>query len=160
MCTRTQKLAANHRVWFHFCQTVCLLVRGCATEVVMSSRLLWLHTGGWRTVLTVPINWHSANQLALEHRETGRFKSRTRALKAFLFRYVILNTFTVCRLQGLTPKKKSLWDFEWDILGNSIAFGKSTSQRIYPEQRTPKIGWKLHKCSLKHALHTLGGDFR
>ena len=34
---------------------------------------------------------------------------------------------------------------------NSIAFGKSTSQRIYPEQHTPKIGWKLHKYGLKQA---------
>ena len=34
---------------------------------------------------------------------------------------------------------------------NSIAFGKSTSQRIYREQHTPKIGWKLHKYRLKHA---------
>ena len=44
--------------------------------------------------------------------------------------------------------------------GNSIAFGKSTSQRIYPEQHTPIIGWKLHKYGLKHALHTLDGHFR
>ena len=43
---------------------------------------------------------------------------------------------------------------------NSIAFGKSTSQRIYREQHTPKIGWKLHKYSLKHALHTLDDHFR
>ena len=43
---------------------------------------------------------------------------------------------------------------------NSIAFGKSTSQRIYPEQHTPKIGWKLHKYGLKHALHTLDDHFR
>ena len=28
-------------------------------------------------------------------------------------------------------------DFAWE---NSIAFGKSTSQRIYPAQHTPKIG--------------------
>ena len=42
----------------------------------------------------------------------------------------------------------------------SIAFGKSTSQRIYPEQNTPKIGWKLHKYGLKHALHTLEDHFR
>ena len=33
-------------------------------------------------------------------------------------------------------------------MGNSIAFGKSTSQRIYREQHTPKIGWKLHKYRL------------
>ena len=43
---------------------------------------------------------------------------------------------------------------------NSIAFGKSTSQRIYTEQHVPKIGWKLHKYGLKHALHTLDGHFR
>ena len=43
---------------------------------------------------------------------------------------------------------------------NSIAFGKSTSQRIYPEQHTPKIGWKLHKYGLKHVLHTLDDHFR
>ena len=44
--------------------------------------------------------------------------------------------------------------------GNSIAFGKSTSQRIHPEQHTPKIGWKLHKYGLQHALHTLDDHFR
>ena len=38
--------------------------------------------------------------------------------------------------------------------GNSIAFGKSTSQRIYPEQHTPKTGWKLHGYGPKHALHS------
>ena len=43
---------------------------------------------------------------------------------------------------------------------NSIAFGKSTSQRIHPEQHTPKIGWKLHKYGLQHALHTLDDHFR
>ena len=43
---------------------------------------------------------------------------------------------------------------------DSIAFGKSTSQRIYSEQHVPKIGWKLHKYGLKHALHTLDGHFR
>ena len=42
---KTQKWVANHHVWFHFCQTVCSTMSGCATEVVMSSHLLWLHTG-------------------------------------------------------------------------------------------------------------------
>ena len=55
-------------------------------------------------------------------------------------------------LDGQTIKKISS--------GNSIAFGKSTSQRIYREQHTPKIGWKLHKYRLKHALHTLDDHFR
>ena len=43
---------------------------------------------------------------------------------------------------------------------NSIAFGKSTSQRIYSKQRTHKIGKKRHKYGLKYALHTLDGHFR
>ena len=49
---------------------------------------------------------------------------------------------------------------DWNVVENSIAFGKSTSQRIYREQHTPKIGWKLHKYRLKHALHTLDDHFR
>ena len=51
-------------------------------------------------------------------------------------------------------------DFLLGRMKNSIAFGKSTSQRIYREQHTPKIGWKLHKYRLKHALHTLDDHFR
>ena len=39
----------------------------------------------------------------------------------------------------------------------SIAFGMSTLQRIYPKQHTPKIGYKLDKYGLKHALHSLDG---
>ena len=42
---------------------------------------------------------------------------------------------------------------------NSIAFGKSTSQSIYSKQHTPKIGYKLHKYGLKHALHSLDDHF-
>ena len=45
-------------------------------------------------------------------------------------------------------------------MSNSIAFGKSTSQRIYPKQHTPKKGGKLHKYGLKYALHILDGNFR
>ena len=48
----------------------------------------------------------SANQLALEHRETGRFKCWSKALKAFLYRYAIVNTFTIARCQGLIPRKR------------------------------------------------------
>ena len=45
-------------------------------------------------------------------------------------------------------------------IGYSIAFGKSTSQRIYPKQRTHKTGKKRHKYGLKHALHSLDGHFK
>ena len=30
--------------------------------------------------------------------------------------------------------------YQKNVLQNSIAFDKSTSQRIYPKQHTPKIG--------------------
>ena len=43
---------------------------------------------------------------------------------------------------------------------NSIAFGKSTSQRIYSKQHTHKIGKKRHKYGLRNALHSLDGHFR
>ena len=45
-------------------------------------------------------------------------------------------------------------------LGNSIAFGKSTSQRSYSKQRTQKMEEKRHKYGQKHALHSLEGHFR
>ena len=45
------------------------------------------------------------------------------------------------------------------LRGDSIAFGKSTSQSIYSKQHTPKIGYKLHKYGLKHALHSLDDHF-
>ena len=66
-------------------------------------------------------------------------------------------------LQGLRPHANEtlcshthnmrLWGYKGSPWHNktSIAFGKSTSQRIYPQQHTPKIGWKLHKYGLKHA---------
>ena len=44
--------------------------------------------------------------------------------------------------------------------GNSIAFGNSTSHRIYSKQRTHQIGRKRHKYGLKHALHSLDGHFK
>ena len=43
---------------------------------------------------------------------------------------------------------------------NSIAFGKSTTQRIYSKQRTHEIGKKRHKYGLKHALHSLDGHLK
>ena len=38
----------------------------------------------------------SANQIALEHRESGRFKSWRCAVLAFIIRYCIVNTFMIC----------------------------------------------------------------
>ena len=63
-------------------------------------------------------------------------------------------------LQGWFPPCQGFGLHGASTRTNSIAFGKSTSQRIYPEQHTPKIGWKLHKYGLKHALHTLDDHFR
>ena len=57
----------------------------------------------------------SANQMALEHRGTGCFQSWRRAVLAFIIRYCIVNTFTICRRSGLVPGKTSLWDFQWNL---------------------------------------------
>ena len=37
-------------------------------------------------------------------------------MNAFLYRYVIVNTFTNARCQGLIFQQKSLSDFQWDLL--------------------------------------------
>ena len=57
----------------------------------------------------------SANQMALEHRETGRFKSPQRAVLAFIVRCCIVNTFTIFRRSGLVPRKTPLWDFQLNL---------------------------------------------
>ena len=57
------------------------------------------------------------------------------------------------RAVGHENNYRSLW------LEKSIVFCKSTSQRIYPEEHTRKIGWKLHKYGLKYALHSLDIHF-
>ena len=44
--------------------------------------------------------------------------------------------------------------------GNSIAFSRSTSQRIYSKRHTQKKGRKRHKYGSKHALHSLDGYFK
>ena len=106
----------------------------------------------------------SANQMALEHRETGRFKSWTRALKAFLFRCAIVNTFTVCRLQGLIPKKKSLWDFQWDILEKFVSPGHAVHTPVLVHTRgTCKVckGRTWFKCAHCDVhLHSYSGCFQ
>ena len=49
---------------------------------------------------------------------------------------------------------------EQPLRGDSIAFGSSTSQRIYSKPHTHNIGKKRHKYGLRNALHTLDGHCR
>ena len=83
-----------------------------------------------------------------------------RPKKAKMGGYVAFSPYI--RLPGfdLTTSARGFWLKKVVSTKNSIAFGKSTSQRIYREQHTPKKGWKLHKYRLKHALHTLDDHFR
>ena len=105
----------------------------------------------------------SAHQSALEQREIGQFKSSTRALKAFLFRYAIVNPFIVLRLQGFIPKKKSLWDFQWDISENFVSLGQTVHTPVLVDTRgTCKVckGRIWFKCALCDVhLHSYGGCF-
>ena len=99
------------------------------------------HRGGYSLPPIVAAYRHlangvdSANQLALEHRETSRLKCWSKALKAFLYRYAIVNTFTVARCQGLISQKKSLWDFQWDILEVYVQKGNKVHAPVLVNSR-------------------------
>ena len=56
------------------------------------------------------------NHLALQHREVGRFRSWAKALRAFIFRYCIVNAFTVSRQQGLIPPQYPMFSFQWALM--------------------------------------------
>ena len=50
----------------------------------------------------------TANQLALQHREVGRFRSWSKALRAFVVRYAISNSFVACKSTDLILENTSL----------------------------------------------------
>ena len=69
------------------------------------------HRGGYNLPALIGAYWKLANQMALQHRETGRFTSWSKATRAFLLRYAMVNSFTIARESGLVAKDESLWDF-------------------------------------------------
>ena len=90
--------------------------------------------------------WDSTNPVApvppMATFTQSRRKVSARGMGTIYIGYLII-------LDGLNIKEIGL--------GNTIAFGKSTSHRIYPKQHTPKIRYYLINCGLKHALHILDG---
>ena len=55
----------------------------------------------------------TANQLALQHRETGRFRKWSAAVRSFLMRYAMVNI-------KLVKPGTTMWEFQWDLLTTLI----------------------------------------
>ena len=55
----------------------------------------------------------TANQMALQHRETGRCSTWGQAVRHFLLRYAITNAFATCRQLGVLPHGERMSDFQW-----------------------------------------------
>jgi hypothetical protein len=58
----------------------------------------------------------TSNQMALQHRELGRFVNWAKAVRAFLLRYAVVNCHTVARLSGVAPADIPLWDFQFRMV--------------------------------------------
>ena len=56
------------------------------------------------------------NALALGLRETNRHTTWSRALRSFVLRYSIANTYTACKQLGLICRKTSMWKFQLGLL--------------------------------------------
>lgn len=56
------------------------------------------------------------DQLALQHREVGRHTTWSRAVRSFVLRVAIVNTFTVCKELGLTSSATTLYEFQQHLL--------------------------------------------
>ena len=62
----------------------------------------------------------TANQLALQHRETGRFRKWSAAVRSFLMRYAMVNIFTMAKCSKLVKPGTTMWEFQWDLLTTLI----------------------------------------
>ena len=63
---------------------------------------------------------HTANQLASQHRETGRCRKWSAAVRSFLMRYAMVNIFTMAKCSKLVKPGTTMWEFQWDLLTTLI----------------------------------------
>ena len=95
----------------------------------------------------------TANQLAREHREVGRFKTWSTALLSIMLRYAMVHIFTLSPLSALIPVEKSFWDFQWDLFASTVGahtptnmhhtciWASSTRQRTARQSRGSVCGY-------------------
>ena len=58
----------------------------------------------------------TANQLGLQHRQTGRFRKWGVPVRSFLMRYAMVNIFTMAKCAKLIKPGTTIWEFEWHLL--------------------------------------------
>ena len=62
----------------------------------------------------------TANQLALQHRETDRLRKWSAVVRSFLMRYAVVNIFTMVKCSKLVKPETTMWEFQWDLLTTLI----------------------------------------
>ena len=82
----------------------------------------------------------TANQLALQHREVGRFRSWSKALRAFVVRYAISNSFVACKSIDLIPENTSLWDFQLGFMHSVMPPMYVPPQEVHCPVKSPTRG--------------------
>ena len=56
------------------------------------------------------------NQMALQLRELGRFRTWSKAVRAFILRYAMSNTFATCQVLHLLPPNTTMFEFQWTVM--------------------------------------------
>jgi hypothetical protein len=80
----------------------------------------------------------TANQMALQHRETGRCSTWAQAVRHFLLRYAITNAFATCRQLGVVPRGERMSDFQWACM--KAVCGQPIPQRVPATKHLPIAG--------------------
>ena len=58
----------------------------------------------------------TCNQMALQLRELGRFRTWSKAGRAFILRYAMSNTFATCQVLHLLPPNTTMFQFKWNVM--------------------------------------------
>ena len=58
---------------------------------------------------------NTANQPTLQHRETGRFRKWSAAVRSIVMHYAMVNTFTMVKRCKVVKPGTTMWEFKWDL---------------------------------------------
>ena len=94
-----------------------------------------------------------ANALALHFREIQRFQTWSRALRAFVLRYGVVNTISTCKDLCLVPEETSLWDFQRMLLDDFFPEERFAKKEVHCIRATVKRG----VCAYSFIYQDTGG---
>ena len=107
---------------------------------------LWQHPRGhWLPPLVgayrcLAAGVDQANALALHFREIQRFQTWSRALRAFVLRYGVVNTISTCKDLCLVPEETSLLDFQRMLLDDFFPEERFAKKEVHCIRATVKRG--------------------